>query len=109
MYRKKIESSQGAVEFALVIPIALLIMFGMIELGHLIFVYGTVLNATREAARYGAATGPVGTVAHQYNDCTGIQNTALRLRFLASFTAADINVAYDNGPGTTSTPCSATA
>lgn len=109
MLRKKIESSQSAVEFALVIPILLLIIFGMIELGHLIFVYGTVLNATREAARYGAATGPVGTVAHQYQDCDGIKNTALRLRFLAAFQTGDITVNYDHGPSTTPWACSSTA
>lgn len=93
------QKSQGAVEFALVLPVLLIIIFGLIEVGHLFFVYASVLNATREAARYGAVTGLVGVIP-QYQDCTGIENSALNVRFLASFTSKDIIIKYDQGPGT---------
>jgi hypothetical protein len=106
MLRKKIEVSQSAVEFALVVPVLLLLIFGMLEMGHLIFVYGSVLNASREAARYGAVTGIVNG-APQYQDCNGIANAATRLRFLANFSASDVIIRYDTGPGSTSIgPCS---
>ena len=42
---------QALVEFALVIPIFLLIVFGIIDAGRLIFTYNTVSNAARNAAR----------------------------------------------------------
>jgi Flp pilus assembly protein TadG len=99
MVMKK-SKAQGAVEFALILPILVIILTGILEMGHLVFVYVSVFNASREAARYGAATGTVGSIK-QYQDCTNIRNAALRLRFLANFTAATISVKYDNGPGTT--------
>ncbi|MEN4041110.1 MAG: pilus assembly protein, partial [Anaerolineaceae bacterium] len=45
---------QGMVEFALAIPVLLLILFGIIEMGRLMFYYSSVATASREAARYGA-------------------------------------------------------
>jgi hypothetical protein len=107
MLRKKNEVSQSAVEFALVIPVLLLLIFGMLLMGHIIFVYASVLNASREAARYGAVTGLVGGKP-QYQDCAGITAAAIRLRFLANFTDSDVQIMYDGGPGTTPIgPCSA--
>ena len=96
-------NGQGAVEFALVLPILLIMLIGIIEVSHLLFVYVSVFNASREAARYGSATGLQGSTV-QYKDCTGIKNAALRLRFLADFDAADISIHYDKGPGTTLSP-----
>ncbi len=43
---------QGIVEFALVIPIVLALIFGVLELGWLVFNNHTLSNATREGARY---------------------------------------------------------
>ena len=96
-------AGQSAVEFALVLPILLIILIGILEVGHLIFVYVTVFNASREAARYGAATGTVNG-DEQFRDCAGIKNAALRLRFLADYDANDITIRYDQGPGTTQSP-----
>jgi Flp pilus assembly protein TadG len=42
---------QALVEFALVLPVFLLIVFGIIDAGRLIFTYNTVSNAARNAAR----------------------------------------------------------
>ena len=39
------------VEFALVLPILLLLMFGIIDAGRLIYTYNTVSNSARNAAR----------------------------------------------------------
>ena len=39
------------VEFALVLPILLLLVFGIIEFGHLFFIRQTMINAAREGAR----------------------------------------------------------
>ena len=99
----KRQAGQSAVEFALILPILLIILIGILEVGHLIFVYVSVFNATREAARYGSATGTNSGVI-QYKDCTGIKNAALRLRFLAKFTASDISIKFDKGPSTTLSP-----
>ena len=42
---------QALVEFALVLPILLLLIFGIIDAGRLIYTYNTVSNSARNAAR----------------------------------------------------------
>lgn len=70
---------QAMVEFALVFPIFLLLVLGVIELGHLIFIYSSVYVSSREAARYGAAAGTSGSGVAYYRDCAGIRNAAARV------------------------------
>ena len=45
---------QGLVEFALVLPIFLLLLFGVIDGGRYVFVNSTLSNAAREGARLGS-------------------------------------------------------
>jgi Flp pilus assembly protein TadG len=45
------------VEFALALPLLLLLIFGILEVGRMVFTYSSVVNASREAVRYGSATG----------------------------------------------------
>jgi hypothetical protein len=47
---------QGTVEFALAIPVLLLLVFGTVDMGRIFQAYATVYHAAREAARY-ASTG----------------------------------------------------
>jgi len=42
---------QALVEFALVVPLLLLLIFGIVDAGRLIFTYNTVSNAARNASR----------------------------------------------------------
>jgi Flp pilus assembly pilin Flp len=41
----------AAAEFALIVPLLLLILFGIIQMGLLIFTYGSMLNSARTGAR----------------------------------------------------------
>lgn len=52
----KIKEGQGLVEFALILPILLLMILGIIEAGWLIWAFISVQNVARETARY-AITG----------------------------------------------------
>ena len=52
--RRKGARGAAAVEFALVLPILFLLVFGAMEWGHYFFVETTVLNAAREGARAGS-------------------------------------------------------
>src|SRR5688572_18556354 len=45
------DRGQALVEFALVIPIFLLILFGILDLGRAVYAYATLNNAAREGAR----------------------------------------------------------
>ncbi len=52
----KNKRGQGLVEFALILPLLMMLLLGIIEGGRIIWAYVTVQNAAREAARY-AVTG----------------------------------------------------
>ena len=47
------EKGQALVEYALVLPLLLLLVFGIIDLGIAVFSYDTIANAAREGVRYG--------------------------------------------------------
>jgi len=49
--RRAGQRSQALIEFALVSPVLLLLLFGVIDLGRAIFYYDTVNHAAREGAR----------------------------------------------------------
>lgn len=51
------ERGQSLVEFALVVPIFLLLFFAIIEAGRFVFYYEVLNNATREGARYAIVHG----------------------------------------------------
>lgn len=50
---KNREEGQAMVELALVLPILLLILLGIIEFGHIFYSYLVIQNASRDGARYG--------------------------------------------------------
>lgn len=51
MRRRDGERSQALIEFALVSPVLLLLLFGIIDIGRAIFYYDTLGHAAREGAR----------------------------------------------------------
>ena len=102
---KKIHSlsAQAIVEFMLVLPVLLMLIYGIIEVGRLIFIFSSVANASRQAARYGSASGEIDNVAF-YEDCEGIRAVADQSAFIITFDK--INITYDRGinPDGTSIP-----
>lgn len=56
--RSATEHGQSLVELALALPLLLLIMVGLLDVGRIFYAYITITNAAREAARY-AATSPI--------------------------------------------------
>jgi len=95
--------AQAMVEFMLVLPILLMLIYGIIEVGRLIFIFASVANASRQAARYGSASGEVNDTAF-YQDCDGIRAVANQSAFIITFD--EINITYDRGinPDGTSMP-----
>lgn len=94
--------AQAIVEFAIVLPILLLVVYGLIETGRLLFIYSSVNNATRQAARYGSTSGIGPNGVPRYQDCAGIRAAAQNGDYLNAFDDADITITYDHGPGTSS-------
>jgi hypothetical protein len=91
--------AQAMVEFAIVLPILLLLLYGLLEAGRLLFIYSTIVTASRQAVRYGSATGlNSGGTTLRYQDCAGIRQAAQRVDYLDSFQDEDIVIQYDSGP-----------
>ena len=86
------------VEFALAIPIFLVLFIGIFEIGRLVFTYNAVYSASREAARYAAATDKGTSGIPRYLDCSAIRAAAKNAGILANLTDADIVITYDGGP-----------
>lgn len=51
MNRRQRQKSQALIEFALVSPVLLLLLFGIIDIGRAVFYYNTLNHAVREGAR----------------------------------------------------------
>jgi len=88
------QRAQAMVEFMLVLPVLLMLLYGIIEVGRLIFIFSSVANASRQAARYGSASGEIDNVAF-YEDCDGIRAVASQSAFIIVFDK--INITYDRG------------
>lgn len=56
------ERGVAAVEFALVAPLLVLLLFATIEFGLVLFDKAVITNASREGARFGSVHDPTGTV-----------------------------------------------
>lgn len=92
--KKKNQRAQAMMEFALALPVLIVLLYGIVELSRLIFIFASVANASRQAARYGAGSGELDGVTY-YQDCDGIRDTANRSALLTEFD--DINITYDRG------------
>jgi Flp pilus assembly protein TadG len=92
-WRRKIRSGQGLVEFALVLPLLLLLLLGMAEFARIFAIYSNLFNAAREGVRYGIVYP---------SDTAGILNAAQQRVSLVNVADVMFTVEYDHGPGTTS-------
>jgi len=90
--------AQAMVEFAIALPILLMVMYGLLEAGRLLFTYSSILTATREAARYGSTTGIGANGVARYLDCKGMREAAQQTDFFNVFEDDDITIWFDDGP-----------
>ena len=98
------ERAQAIVEFAIVLPILMVLLVGIFEVGRMIYVYSAVNNASREAVRYASAVGLDDDGLNHYNNCPGIRDWARRSAYFMNLQDTDIDITFDQGPGTTSRP-----
>jgi hypothetical protein len=92
--------AQAIVEFALALPILLMLLVGILEVGRMIFIYAAVNNASREAARFGSAWGKDDSGLIKYKHCAGIRDIARRSAWFLNLPNGNISIIYDGGPGT---------
>ncbi|MEE8122194.1 MAG: TadE family protein [Anaerolineales bacterium] len=93
---KRHHKGQGLVEFAIVMPMILALIMGIVEFGRLMIIYIGAATASREAARYGASVGIGPSGIEHYRDCDGIRDTAKRISGLTPIEDSDITIQYDN-------------
>ena len=65
--RKNGEKGQALVEFALLVPIFLLLLFAVVDFGMGFYSWITVTNAAREGARLGAVHAPLNVASSPCN------------------------------------------
>ena len=75
------QPGQSLVEFALIIPIFLLLAVVIFDLGRGVYYYSAIHNAAREGARYG--------IIHP-DDIAGMENTAIDYAIGLGLTATDV-------------------
>ena len=88
------DRGQSLVEFALVVPLFLLLIFGLIDLGRGVFAYNAIQNAAREAVRVAIVDqneGAITAEAQQHAIGLGLEDSNVTLSFLQ--------------PETMTTPC----
>ena len=98
------ERGQSLVEFALIVPIFIILVFGIIDFGMGLRAYITVTQATREGARYAAVGNPAGTfTAGGSGQCNGTTNTSAvgkvcsTLNGMNLTNVQDVDVTYPSG------------
>lgn len=93
--------AQGLVEFALILPVLLLLILGVVEMGRLLAMYSGISSGARQAVRYGSVAGDsdpaTAGVQPYYLDCAGIRDTARRASPLLTLDNFEIDIAYDDG------------
>jgi len=91
---------QSLVEFALILPVLVILILGIVDFGMGLRSYISLTNATREGARFAA----IGSTAGAYpTDCDGTINTSVigrvcvALEGLQLSNVQNVTVAYPNG------------
>ena len=89
---QKASKGQSLVEFAMVLPLLVILIFGIIDFGMGLRSYISLTNATREGARFAA----VGNVAGAYPvDCDGATNTTVIGRVCVAIDGLDLTALDD--------------
>ncbi len=99
-HRQHKANGQGLVEFALILPILLLLLFGIIDMGWVAFNFSQLYNGVREGVRYGSVPGfPPAGGKYQYVDCYNIRQRVILMAQFAGLKnqTPDIVIEYDDG------------
>lgn len=86
------------VEFALILPIFVLMLVGIFDFGRAIYAYNTISNAAREAVR----------VAIVNQTDSAIRAEAVKQSVSLGITGTDVDIVYANPDLSSGAPCNAT-
>jgi Flp pilus assembly protein TadG len=94
MLKRRSERGQSLVEFALILPIFILVLAGLFDLGRAVYAYNTISNASRESVR----------VAIVNQTQTDVENEALKQGVALGLSATAVTITYLDPDGS-GTPC----
>jgi len=101
--RRRRNRAQSLLEFALVIPLFLLLVLALIDFGRLLFSYASLANGTRELSRSMTITGNSAVTAMAaFNNLTIVGGT------ISPATSITLQPSGGSGTGSGSISCSAT-
>src|SRR2546426_9641666 len=83
---------QNLVEFGLVLPILIAMMLGIVDVGFIYFIRGSVDNAAREGARYAAVRAGAGGTGGTNMNVSNVQTQVINTVTGVSLSASDITV-----------------
>lgn len=96
------------VEFAVVVPILLMFLLGIVEYGRMLQVVNVTTNASREGARYAAqadtTVDTVTTYTKDYLAAATVPNTAVKALVVEQYTAGNWAAVSNLGTVTQGTP-----
>jgi Flp pilus assembly protein TadG len=100
---RRLRTGQSLVEFALILPVLLLILMGVIDFGRAIYAYNAVSNAAREGARTAIVDQSVSGGTYVAAQAAAEQATALGLN-PADTDEIEVTFPDPGGIGTCATP-----
>lgn len=100
---------QSVVEFALVVPIIVMLIVACVEIGRAVFAYNTIANAARQAARVAAVNqleditdcDETRPIEDPYEPHWSLRGCAIAAAAPLGITAANVSVSYAAPPSTT--------
>jgi Flp pilus assembly protein TadG len=84
LHRAERPRGQTLVEFALILPIFILVLVGIFDMGRAVYAYNTISNASREAVRLGIVD----------QNMTNLQAEAVKASVALGATPADVDVSF---------------
>ena len=92
------DRGQDLVEFALLLPLLLLFILGIVEFGVAVFAYNTVANAAREGARVGVIRSASEADVEQavIERTGGLNLTSAHITATLTITQTTVEVVYDH-------------
>lgn len=91
------QAGQALVEFALILPVLVLILMGVFDFGRAFFGYNAISNGAREGARYGIIHPTARDPSPPYADPDTIEGRAVAQTFILDIDEVDVQVTFPSG------------
>jgi len=97
--QRLVTKGTSAVEFALILPVLILILFGIIEFGVIMYDQQVITNAAREGARRGIVQASPRISKEKIQEVVNIYASPYLISFSSSNPPLGVNVECDGTPG----------